>query len=257
MSSSDAARHPWERARFFVVKNLLKRYARRLFQTPCVVADIGCGDLYVLRKLAGCMPHASLVGVDSALDDLQLPAGGPGDVVNRMTLHVDAVEALNTVRGSVDCLLLLDVLEHIADENQFLASLLSHRSIGPDTVVLATAPAFQCLFSAHDSFLGHHRRYSAGRLLGRLRDAGLHSRAHGYFFTSLLPIRMAQVIIGKTAPALKPEMQKGIGGYRRKPLVDELMSAMLMADFMFGAALGLLNLHIPGLSVYAVCKKQS
>jgi len=54
--------------------------------------------------------------------------------------------------------LLTDVLEHIEDDRASAATAL--RLLRPGGIVVATAPAYQWLYSAHDARHHHFRRYS-------------------------------------------------------------------------------------------------
>ena len=62
-----------------------------------------------------------------------------------------------------DCVLYIDVLEHIADDAGELTLALSHLASGGHLAVLA--PANEALFSPFDRTLGHFRRYSKSSLL--------------------------------------------------------------------------------------------
>jgi len=52
--------------------------------------------------------------------------------------------------------------------------------------VLITVPAFQKLFSRHDEFLGHYRRYNLQGISSTAEKAGLEILERSYFFSSLL-----------------------------------------------------------------------
>ena len=56
-----------------------------------------------------------------------------------------------------DCILYLDVLEHIADDRAEMKRAAARLAPGGRLVVLA--PAHQALFSVFDRAVGHHRRY--------------------------------------------------------------------------------------------------
>lgn len=56
-----------------------------------------------------------------------------------------------------DCILYIDVLEHIAEDREELQRACSHLRVGGRIVILA--PAHQALYSPFDSMIGHHRRY--------------------------------------------------------------------------------------------------
>jgi len=61
-----------------------------------------------------------------------------------------------------DCILYIDVLEHIADDKAQLAACVGKLRPGGHVVVLS--PAYQWLFSAFDREIGHHRRYTTRAL---------------------------------------------------------------------------------------------
>jgi SAM-dependent methyltransferase len=70
--------------------------------------------------------------------------------------------ALPFAPASFDVVLLLDVLEHFADEQRLLADVRALVRSGGR--VLVSVPAFQFLWSEHDEVLQHVRRYRAGAL---------------------------------------------------------------------------------------------
>lgn len=88
--------------------------------------------------------------------------------------------------GGHQLVLLMDVLEHVPDD---VALLRQHtRDLPPDGLVIISVPAFQALWSSHDVFLGHQRRYTRVGLEAVVRAAGLRVRRSRYFFGLLLPV---------------------------------------------------------------------
>jgi predicted TPR repeat methyltransferase len=85
-----------------------------------------------------------------------------------------------------DLILLMDVLEHVEDDVGLLRSALV--GAAEHAYVLITVPAFQTLFSAHDIFLEHKRRYTLRQVEEVVRAAGLEILSTRYFFAFLLPI---------------------------------------------------------------------
>ena len=85
-----------------------------------------------------------------------------------------------------DLILLMDVLEHVDDDVALLRSALV--GAGKNAHILITVPAFQVLFSAHDVFLEHKRRYTLRKLEKMVRSADLEILSTRYFFLFLLPI---------------------------------------------------------------------
>jgi 2-polyprenyl-3-methyl-5-hydroxy-6-metoxy-1,4-benzoquinol methylase len=61
-----------------------------------------------------------------------------------------------------DCILYIDVLEHIEDDRAELARAAEH--LAPCGKLVVLAPAHELLFSAFDRAIGHHRRYDSHSL---------------------------------------------------------------------------------------------
>jgi hypothetical protein len=66
-----------------------------------------------------------------------------------------------------------------------------------DALVLVTVPAFQALWSGHDVFLEHKRRYTMAGLHRTLGKAGLEAIRSRYFFSALLPAIGAMRLWGR------------------------------------------------------------
>jgi hypothetical protein len=81
---------------------------------------------------------------------------------------------------------MMDVLEHVDDDMNFLSQ---YTYLMPlEGWILITVPAFQFLWSGHDEFLEHRRRYTLGALEAMVQTAGLHIVDIRYFFGLLFPI---------------------------------------------------------------------
>lgn len=61
-----------------------------------------------------------------------------------------------------DCILYIDVLEHIYDDRAELAQ--AARRLAPGGSLVVMSPAHDFLFSAFDQAIGHHRRYDVASL---------------------------------------------------------------------------------------------
>lgn len=83
-------------------------------------------------------------------------------------------------------ILMIDVLEHVADDGALLRSY-SDRA-PPGAHVLISVPAFQFLWSGHDVFLEHRRRYTLDQVEALARRAGLEVVRSRYFFATLFPL---------------------------------------------------------------------
>jgi SAM-dependent methyltransferase len=81
---------------------------------------------------------------------------------------------------------MFDVLEHVDEDVQTLSAL--RPLLTSDGRLLVTVPAFSWLWSNHDDFLHHKRRYSAKHLERTAAAAGLKLERLSYFNTLLFPI---------------------------------------------------------------------
>jgi len=80
--------------------------------------------------------------------------------------------------GSVDTLLLMNVLEHVENDTAFLAKL---RALFPGCRLVLQVPAFPALYGRMDKEAGHYRRYTAGSAAAALKAAGYAAQEIFYF----------------------------------------------------------------------------
>jgi SAM-dependent methyltransferase len=81
--------------------------------------------------------------------------------------------------AAFDTIVLLDILEHIENDVDFLQSL--HRALRPEGTLVIKVPSASWLYGTMDRAIGHHRRYSKKTLRSTLRRAGWHDRGSFYF----------------------------------------------------------------------------
>ena len=96
-----------------------------------------------------------------------------------------------------DLILMMDVLEHVDDDTALAAEYV--RSARPGTRVVVTVPAFTWMWSGHDDFLEHRRRYTLPGVQAVLRRAGLRLDGGRYLYGLLLPLVVATRLPGKVA----------------------------------------------------------
>lgn len=85
-----------------------------------------------------------------------------------------------------DLICLFDVLEHIDEDVETLIAV--KRLLSDGGRVLVTVPAYRWLWSAHDTFLHHKRRYSAAELRQKVLASGFNLAKLTYFNTLLFPL---------------------------------------------------------------------
>ncbi len=87
--------------------------------------------------------------------------------------------------GSIDTVVCLNVVEHVADDALALRNI--HSSLAPGGRAVILVPQCQWAFGAIDEALGHYRRYSREQLEGRMREAGFRVEAMLSFNRVSLP----------------------------------------------------------------------
>lgn len=120
--------------------------------------------------------------------------------IEAMTLEEHVVR---TSTGTVDTVVLINVLEHIKDDASALAEL--SRILRPGGYALIFVPALAFLMSRLDELLGHFRRYHSVELKQKLRSAGLEVVGCRYFdCPGILPWFLVNKVFGSTSfsPAL-------------------------------------------------------
>ena len=249
-------RHPWEvaRAQFFL--RLLDRLEVRDTTTDWL--DVGAGDAWFARQLRAVVPAATrIVCWDSHYGDAAPLTGDTSDATT-----VDAAPGLEFTAerpsGAFDGVLLLDVVEHVEDDVSFLRDVVG-TCLAPGGWALVSVPAYQGLFSDHDRFLRHERRYAPRALRATVEAAGLVVTARGGLFHSLLPVRVAQVVSQRARPQT-PEGRRapeGIGAWRHGPALTRALVGALRCDTAVSLAMSRRRGPlVPGLSTWAFCRRR-
>jgi len=251
-----AKRHPWELAKCKVVQFLLNKYKKDAEFTHSTILDIGCGDLFVLRRLSELYKDMKLFGVDTALerDIIDFSFSRMPDSNIFLSLSLDEIDQY--IHRTVDFVFLLDVIEHIENDIDYLKGILAHRFISYETYFIITAPAFQCLTCSHDRYLGHYRRYTNRNLKKSVESAGLQIVDIGYFFFTLLIPRILQKIYELMQNNHLKE-QYGVSHWNYNKSITKIVMNILYYDFRMGYLLNKhARLNVPGLSNFVICRKK-
>jgi len=247
-------RHPWELARLEVIFCFICKEFSKPQEKKLTILDIGCGDTFVIEELSRRLPLSEFVAVDNAMNDELLALFNERNKDKAIEFY-NSLSNIELHRKTVDIVLLLDVLEHIENDENFLHDLLDNEYIGAETLFLITVPAFQCLYSAHDVFLKHYRRYNNSTLQICILRSGLEIRNLGYFFFSLLFPRFFKVLLEKVIQP-RIENEKGIGAWNPNRIIDRLIIKLLVSDFKTTELFRFLGIKFLGLSNYAICQKR-
>ena len=151
------------------------------------VLDIGAGSAIFSKQLLEDRA-VSAVCVDPAYtsERLESHCGKPIQYVR------------DIVPCAADLVLLMDVLEHVDDDVGLIRS--SMKGAAPGAFAVISVPAFPSLFSAHDRFLEHKRRYRKHTLEDVVRAAGLKVMSARYFFAMILPLVAAFRMLQRQGP---------------------------------------------------------
>jgi len=243
--------HPWEYARFKIIIDIVKKYLKK--NSGRSVLDIGCGDVFFLTKFADKYPEFELIGVDIAFNQEIISEIISQNSKYKIRLFNNIHNITNLNEASI--IFLMDVIEHIENDVDFLKDLISQDYIGQNTIVVITTPAFNTLYCNHDKWLGHYRRYSHALLKKHIEAADFSYIGGGYFFTSLLFPRCIQKLIEKFKKDINIKNQ-GIGNYKGGTVRSILYEKILLLDFYFFKIFRVFGIRVPGLSTYVICKKQ-
>lgn len=142
---------------------------------PATVLDVGAGAGFFSRHLldrgVGCSTCVD-PGYDGDHDEVH--AGKP------------LLFRRNAPKAEAELVLMMDVLEHVEDDVGLVAEYIS--AARPGTRFVITVPAFNWMWSSHDDFLEHKRRYTLSSLASVLCHAGLKLEGTRYLYGMLLPL---------------------------------------------------------------------
>ena len=157
--------HWWIRTRFNYINETIKYHNSKNIN----IVEYGCGtcnNIYYLLKIS---PYSSIIksitGIDPNFTNLEIPYWA-----------IDSNCSLKNSFSSTkkaDIVLAMDVLEHIHDDHSALIEW--KKTLKPNGLLLISVPAFQHLWSKHDLFLGHYKRYNKKQL----RQTRLSISKHG------------------------------------------------------------------------------
>jgi len=143
---------------------------------PSIILDVGAGSGFFSRKLLSDSSAKEAWCVDISYDG-DSDASEAGKPVH-FRRSIDKVNA--------DLVLLMDVLEHVDDDVGLLKDYMQMVSSG--TRFLISVPAFQFLWSGHDVFLEHKRRYRLNQIEDVVKKAGLTVKHGAYYFGAVFPL---------------------------------------------------------------------
>ncbi|HVW56180.1 MAG TPA: methyltransferase domain-containing protein [Rhizobiaceae bacterium] len=199
------------------------------------LVDVGAGSGFFSKQLLdiGRVDHVTCV--DTGYND---------DEIRRRSTDPRTVYTRDFNEPTADLMLFMDVLEHVPDDVAVLKHYVDTAPPGCD--VFISVPAFKFLWSPHDDFLGHYRRYTTQMLNETVRKSGLEIIRCRYYFGLVFPIAAAR--------RLKA------GASKRAPLKSDLkvhswpVNTALRLACSIERPFAHLN-RVAGLSVFCIARK--
>jgi 2-polyprenyl-3-methyl-5-hydroxy-6-metoxy-1,4-benzoquinol methylase len=198
---------------------------------PQRLLDVGAGSGFFSRHLLANGAQSALcvdVGYERSWDET---VGGKAVLYRR-----DCGET------NCDLVLMMDVLEHVDND----AGLVRHYTtkVPSGAHFLVTVPAFRFLWSGHDVFLEHKRRYTLAEIEQTMRKAGLDIVRGAYYFGAVFPLAAAVRLATRNDPTPRSSLKK------HGALTNGLLAAACAAEL----PLFPLN-RLAGLSAFVLAKK--
>ncbi len=140
--------------------------------------EIGCSSGFMINLLKKKLPDALVIGSDYVREPLEHLATQLPEVP---LLHFNLLKC-PLPDNSLDCVVLLNVLEHIEDDLEALRQI--YRILKPGGIAVVEVPAGPGLYDTYDKLLMHFRRYSMKTITRLIEQTGFKvlKKSHLGFF---------------------------------------------------------------------------
>lgn len=218
--------HWYYKHKYWAIKKQIAK--RRIALTE--ILDIGAGSALFSLELQKEFPGTRVLAIDPGYSDLQLEMSDSDTQYSR-----------ENPSNKADLILLTDVLEHVPDDVEFLSNYVVNAS--SDSAFIITVPAFMSLWSNHDVYLKHFRRYRRNQLGEVLSKSGLEVLEITYLYSLLFPIAYIKrkAFSGKTPQS---DLKKD------NLIIQRVLNGILFTDRFFSRFLPF------GVSVLAIAIKR-
>lgn len=203
---TDIGRHWYYRSKAAALRRAVRDLA------PKRLLDVGAGSGFFSRHLLSETTAESALCVD-----IGYPADRDDSVAGKPVLY-------RRDAGFTDCdlVLMMDVLEHVDDDRWLVRHYAEKVPSGAHFLV--TVPAFSFLWSGHDVFLEHKRRYTLPAIEATMRDAGLEIVRGSYYFGFVFPLAAAVRLADRNTTEPRSSLKKQGG------LTNGILTALCAAE---------------------------
>lgn len=192
--------------------------------------DVGAGSAVFSKAMKQALPDIEVFAIDPGYSDIQLGTNSDG---------VTYLKNLGDITG--DFYLMTDVIEHVRNDLEFLKSYSDLVSTGTHFII--TAPAFMSLWSSHDIYLKHFKRYTKNEVIELSENAGLEIIEVRYLYGILFPLAWIKRRLVKNKT-------EGSDLRQNSRIVQEVLKLILKIDKLFSRISPL------GISVIAIARKK-
>jgi len=186
---------------------------------PSIILDVGAGSGFFSRYLLKNSSAKKSWCVDISYEDDRDELEQEKPIYFRRS--IESVDA--------DLILLMDVLEHVDDDICLLKQYVQLAPLG--TRFIISVPAFEFLWSGHDVFLDHKRRYRLSQLEEVIKQSGLTIKLGAYYFGAVFPIaatiRLFQNYFYKKSEKNGSQLQK------HHSIINKFLLAICSAELYF------------------------
>jgi SAM-dependent methyltransferase len=178
----DPETHWYYQAKIVPFKRAFRTYASQ----AKTVLDIGAGSGFFAKSIVQLERDLTAICIDPNYESEWQECEG----------KVKYLRA--TADKSADIYLFVDVLEHVADDLALLTSYTKHAPTG--AIVMISVPAFMSLWSPHDVFVKHFRRYRLRQVEKLVLQADLELLKSHYLFGTIFPVAWLVRKLKRNAP---------------------------------------------------------
>lgn len=205
--------------------NLISNFLNKL-EDIISVCDVGAGQALFSIELSRRYPNTNFVATDIHYGN---------DWIDRRDF--------SNLRFQRDyfpshIVLLNDVIEHVPNPVLFLSEIVDISDRG--TTFLITVPAFEHLWSGHDDYLQHFRRYNMKTLRQDIEAAGLREVEMNYIYWTIYPL----VLLYR-----KLNSRSSRSNLEPRPILDKFLRWLMTFEEKFRKS------KIPGVSIWCVAIK--
>lgn len=204
------------------------------------VLDVGCGSGTMMRRFGNA---GTVVGID-----LNLGALAHCRSLGFSKLCQASADLMPFKPGSFAVVVAADLLEHCEDDESVLRELFRVTATGG--MFLASVPAYQTLWSAHDVVLHHKRRYSKSELVRKAQHAGfLVTRVSSFNSFLFAPVAVARLAKAKFQ---KGQTSRRIQYHENWRLLNRMLLGVMRLEQMI-----IRRVNLPfGLSILLLASKR-